>query len=45
MQFTKNKVVEIGGGNIQFIHQSKLQQQSPDTWASYTSYYTSEVQN
>ena len=37
VQFTKNKVVEIGGGNIQITQQSKLQRQSPDTWASYTS--------
>ena len=37
MQFTKNEVVEIGGENIEFTQQSKLQQQSLDTWASYTS--------
>ena len=37
MQFTKNKVVEIGGGNIQITQQGKPQRQSPDTWASYTS--------
>ena len=39
VQLTKNKVVEIGRGNIQFTQQKKhlLQRQSSDTWASYTS--------
>ena len=43
VQFTKNKVVEIGEGNVQFTQQSKLQQQSLDTWVTYTSLYTTEV--
>ena len=42
VQFTENKVVEIGGENIQSL-QSKLQRQSLDTWASYASKYTTEV--
>ena len=49
MQFSKNKVVEIGGGgrggNIQFTQQNKLQRQNLDTWASYTSQYSNSNSN
>ena len=31
------KLCEIGGRNIPFTQQSKLQRQSLDTWTSYTS--------